>query len=63
MSALDSAFGLGRPLIFNSDQGSQFTANAFTQQLLDNGVRISPVLSGAEGMDGRGRFYDNIFNV
>lgn len=51
--ALDNAFDCGRPFIFNSDQGSQFTANAFTQRLLGNNVRIS--------MDGRGRFYDNIF--
>ncbi len=51
--ALDNALVLGRPLIFNSDQGSQFTANAFTRRLLENDVRIS--------MDGRGRFYDNIF--
>jgi putative transposase len=53
LTALDNALALGRPLIFNSDQGSQFTANAFTRRLLENDVRIS--------MDGRGRFYDNIF--
>jgi putative transposase len=43
----------GSPEIFNSDQGSQFTANAFTGCLKASGVQIS--------MDGRGRFYDNIF--
>ena len=43
----------GSPEIFNSDQGSQFTANAFTGCLKTSGVQIS--------MDGRGRFYDNIF--
>lgn len=43
----------GAPAIFNSDQGSQFTADAFTQVLKDHGVAIS--------MDGRGRALDNIF--
>lgn len=43
----------GAPEIFNSDQGSQFTADAFTQVLKDHGVAIS--------MDGRGRALDNIF--
>ena len=51
--ALNKAFAFGQPLIFNSDQGSQFTANVFTQRLLEKGTHIS--------MDGRGRFYDNIF--
>jgi putative transposase len=43
----------GKPGIFNSDQGSQFTSDEFTQVLQDHGVAIS--------MDGRGRFLDNIF--
>jgi len=43
----------GTPDIFNTDQGSQFTAEAFTKPLLDRGVRVS--------MDGRGRYIDNIF--
>ena len=43
----------GKPEIFNSDQGSQFTSEAFTGVLKENGVTIS--------MDGRGRAYDNIF--
>ena len=43
----------GRPEIFNTDQGSQFTSEVFTGALKDAGVRIS--------MDGRGRFLDNIF--
>lgn len=43
----------GGPEIFNTDQGSQFTSEAFTGVLTDAGVRIS--------MDGRGRFHDNIF--
>jgi putative transposase len=43
----------GRPEIFNTDQGSQFTAEAFTSMLRKAGVAIS--------MDGRGRCIDNIF--
>jgi len=43
----------GRPEIFNTDQGSQFTGEAFTSALIDAGVRIS--------MDGRGRWMDNVF--
>ena len=43
----------GVPEIFNSDQGSQFTSDAFTGLLINNGIRIS--------MDGRGRALDNIF--
>jgi putative transposase len=43
----------GRPEIFNTDQGSQFTSEAFTDVLLAQGVKIS--------MDGKGRFTDNIF--
>src|SRR5271165_7104954 len=43
----------GRPGIFNTDQGSQFTSEAFTRVLLDHGIEIS--------MDGRGRCHDNIF--
>jgi len=43
----------GTPEIFNTDQGSQFTSDDFTQVLKDAGVRIS--------MDGRGRWTDNVF--
>ena len=43
----------GKPKIFNSDQGSQFTSEEFTRVLLDHGIEIS--------MDGRGRCHDNIF--
>jgi len=43
----------GRPEVFNSDQGSQFTSTAFTDVLKREGVAIS--------MDGRGRALDNIF--
>lgn len=41
------------PSIFNTDQGSQFTSEAFTEILLNSGIKIS--------MDGRGRVFDNIF--
>ena len=43
----------GRPAIFNTDQGSQFTSEVFTRVLLDHRIEIS--------MDGRGRCHDNIF--
>ena len=43
----------GIPEIFNSDQGSQFTSEAFTGILKANGIKIS--------MDGRGRWMDNVF--
>ena len=43
----------GRPEIFNTDQGSQFTSTAFTGLLLENAIRIS--------MDGRGSWRDNVF--
>lgn len=43
----------GSPEIFNTDQGSQFTSDAFTSVLIDREIAIS--------MDGKGRFLDNIF--
>ena len=43
----------GKPEIFNTDQGSQFTGSAFTGVLIEAGVRVS--------MDGRGRWMDNVF--
>ena len=43
----------GRPEIFNTDQGSQFTSTAFTSVLEENNIRIS--------MDGKGRWVDNVF--
>lgn len=51
--ALRLALQLGHPEIFNTDQGVQFTAHAFTHELETVGIRIS--------MDGRGRAFDNIF--
>jgi putative transposase len=53
LSALDRALAFGRPEIFNTDQGSQFTSTAFTGRLLQDDIQIS--------MDGRGRALDNIF--
>jgi len=43
----------GTPDIFNTDQGSQFTSDAFTNILINNNIRIS--------MDGQGRWRDNVF--
>lgn len=53
VEALQRALRRGRPEIFNSDQGSQFTSEKFTGELESRGIAIS--------MDGRGRFLDNIF--
>lgn len=53
MEALEDALELGTPEVFNSDQGSQFTSEAFTGVLLAKSIQIS--------MDGRGRCLDNIF--
>ena len=53
VAALQQALTQGKPEIFNTDQGSQFTSLAFTNLLLSAGVKIS--------MDGKGRVFDNIF--
>jgi len=53
LETLAMALQHGKPEIFNTDQGAQFTSNAFTGMLTDNGIDIS--------MDGRGRCMDNIF--
>ena len=53
IEALEEALTKGKPEIFNSDQGSQFTSIEFTGCLEKAGIRIS--------MDGKGRCYDNIF--
>jgi putative transposase len=54
LEALEEALAQhGRPEIFNTDQGSQFTSPRFTGVLQRAGVRIS--------MDGRGRWMDNVF--
>lgn len=54
VEALEEALSrFGRPEIFNTDQGSQFTSEDFTDVLITAGVRIS--------MDGKGRWMDNVF--
>jgi putative transposase len=53
IDALDEALSRSRPEIFNTDQGAQFTATAYTSRLESHGVAIS--------MDGRGRALDNVF--
>jgi putative transposase len=53
VAALDWALQQGRPEIFNTDQGAQFTSEVFTNRLATQGIGIS--------MDGRGRAFDNIF--
>jgi putative transposase len=54
LAALDDALSrFGKPEIFNTDQGSQFTSAAFTGALMEAGIKIS--------MDGRGRWMDNVF--
>lgn len=53
VEALEEALESSQPEIFNSDQGSQYTASSFTSRLESRGVKIS--------MDGRGRALDNVF--
>ena len=54
IEALEEALSRhGRPEIFNTDQGSQFTSEAFTGRLKEEGIQIS--------MDGKGRWADNVF--
>ncbi len=54
IEALEEALQrFGAPEIFNTDQGAQFTSEAFTDVLKDHGIKIS--------MDGKGRWIDNVF--
>ena len=53
LEVLEEALQGGRPEIFNTDQGVQYTSSAFTGRLQQAGVLIS--------MDGRGRALDNVF--
>jgi putative transposase len=53
LECLDEALAHRLPMIFNTDQGAQFTSRAFTGRLAQGGVRIS--------RDGRGRAHDQIF--
>ena len=50
---LEEALSRGKPEVFNTDQGVQFTASAWTGRLEQAGVKVS--------MDGRGRCLDNVF--
>lgn len=52
LEALEEALEHGKPEIFNTDQGCQFTSEPFTSRLKEAGIKIS--------MDGRGRVFDNI---
>lgn len=53
LEALNCALRKGKPEIFNTDQGSQFTSKAFTEMVTSNQIKMS--------MDSRGRALDNIF--
>jgi putative transposase len=53
LEMLAEALGKGRPEVFNTDQGVQFTADAWTGRLLAAGVQVS--------MDGKGRCLDNVW--
>ena len=53
VDALREALKKGKPEIFNTDQGAQFTSEAFTGLLQQHGVRIS--------VDGKGSYNDNLF--
>jgi putative transposase len=53
VEALEEALERGRPEIFNTDQGAQFTSVAFVNRLLDRSIAVS--------MDGRGRALDDVF--
>jgi putative transposase len=53
LEALDEALAISRPEIFNTDQGSQFTAREYTDRLEEAGIAVS--------RDGRGRALDNVF--
>ena len=53
LEALEKALSKGKPEVFNTDQSSQFTSEAFTGLVERDGVSIS--------MDGKGRYTDNIF--
>jgi len=53
VEALDEALAQGRPEIFNTDQGSQFTSREYTGRLEEAGIAVS--------RDGRGRALDNVF--
>jgi len=53
VQALEEALRKGKPEVFNTDQGAQFTSDGFVELLEQNNVRVS--------MDGKGRYSDNLF--
>ena len=53
VEALEAALRKGKPDVFNTDQGAQFTGKAFTGLLEKHGIKIS--------MDGKGSYRDNLF--
>jgi putative transposase len=53
LEALEEALSCGRPEVFNTDQGVQFTSAAYTGRLEAAGAKVS--------MDGKGRCLDNVF--
>lgn len=53
LDMFEEALSRSRPEIFNTDQGTQFTSEAWIGMIEENGIRVS--------MDGRGRCFDNIF--
>ncbi len=53
LEALDRALRQGKPEIFNTDQGSQFTSKLYTEKVIANEIKMS--------MDSKGRALDNIF--
>jgi len=53
LTALDEALAHAKPEVFNTDQGTQFTSEAFVNRLLSRAIAVS--------MDGRGRALDNVF--
>jgi putative transposase len=53
LEVLEKALSVGKPQIFNTDQGAQYTSSEFISQLKEAGVQIS--------MDGKGRALDNVF--
>lgn len=53
LAVLERALRRGKPDIFNTDQGSQYTSEDFTKAILNAGIKLS--------MDGRGRALDNVF--
>jgi putative transposase len=53
VAALEEALRNSQPEIFNTDQGAQFTSQAFTSLLEQHGIKVS--------MDGKGRYTDNLF--